>query len=165
MKKKPVPSSPDNAAPSTTERRSPTESSPQLSPPLAPDKGIKTIKHADTNAVHKTNSKPFTIVAIGASAGGLEAVTQLLENLTADTGMAFIYVQHLSPDHKSLLTSLLSRVTEMKVQEIDDMEKMVPNNVYVIPYNKEIEVMDGHIQLLPRPQNKSSNLSSSFVTT
>ncbi|HSN61178.1 MAG TPA: CheR family methyltransferase, partial [Ferruginibacter sp.] len=84
---------------------------------------------------------------------------QLLQNLPANTGMAYIYVQHLSPDHKSLLTSILSKVTAMKVQEIDDMEKIEPDNLYIIPSNKEIEVIDGHIQLLPRPQNKSSNLS------
>ena len=108
---------------------------------------------------HKETLEPFTVVAIGASAGGLEAITQLLKNLSPTTGMAYIYVQHLSPDHKSMLTPILSKVTSMKVQDIDDMEKMVPNNVYVIPYDKEIEVTDGHIQLLPRPSNKKSNLS------
>ena len=56
-------------------------------------------------------SHGFPIVAIGASAGGLEAVTELLQNLSPTTGMAFIYVQHLSPDHKSILPSLLSKVT------------------------------------------------------
>ena len=101
----------------------------------------------------------FTVVAVGASAGGLEAVSQFLQNLSPDTGMSYIYVQHLSPDHESLLVPLLSKKTEMKVQDIDNMEKIVPNNVYVIPYNKEIEVIDGHIQLIPRPKNKSSNLS------
>jgi two-component system, chemotaxis family, CheB/CheR fusion protein len=101
----------------------------------------------------------FTVVAIGASAGGLEAITQLLQNLSPNTGMAYIYVQHLSPDHKSLLTPLLSKVTEMKVQDVEDMDKMRPDNVYVIPYNKEIEVIDGHIQLLPRLKNRTSNLS------
>src|SRR5665647_1163276 len=75
---------------------------------------------------------PFTVVAIGASAGGLEAITELLQNLSPDTGMAFIYVQHLSPDHKSLLTPLLSKVTKMKVQDIEDMDRMQPDNVYVI---------------------------------
>jgi two-component system CheB/CheR fusion protein len=103
--------------------------------------------------------KSFTVVAIGASAGGLEAVTQLLKNLSPTTGMAFIYVQHLSPDHKSLLDVLLSKVTEMEVQVIDDMEKMEPNNVYVIPNNKEIEVTDGHIKLVPRPKKRTSNFS------
>ena len=101
----------------------------------------------------------FTVVAIGASAGGLEAITLLLKNLSPTTGMAFIYVQHLSPDHKSILPSLLSKTTQMEVQDIDDMEKIKPNNVYVIPYNKEIEVVDGHIKLIPRPKNRTSNLS------
>ncbi len=101
----------------------------------------------------------FTVVAIGASAGGLEAVTQLLQNLSPVTGMAYIYVQHLSPDHKSMLKSILSKITTMPVQEIDDMEKIEPNNVYVIPHDKEIEVVDGHIKLLPRPATRTSNLS------
>jgi len=92
----------------------------------------------------------FTVVAIGASAGGLEAITELLQNLSPTTGMAFIYVQHLSPDHKSMLTSILSKTTKMPVQDIDNMENLVPNNVYIIPYNKGIEVIDGHIKLIPR---------------
>lgn len=117
-------------------------------------KGTASLPKKSKNAVN-----PFPVVAIGASAGGLEAITELLKNLSPTTGMAFIYVQHLSPDHKSLLPELLSKLTPMKVQEIDDMEKMEPDNVYVIPYNKEIEVVDGHIQLLPRNKTKSSNLS------
>ncbi|WP_081897836.1 CheR family methyltransferase [Flavobacterium sp. 83] len=112
---------------------------------LSPDKEIK--------------KKSFTVVAIGASAGGLEAFSVLLKNLPIDTGMAYIYVQHLSPDHKSLLTSILSKITKMKVQEIDNMEKMEPNNVYVIPPNKVIEVIDGHIRLLPRIKNNIPNLT------
>ena len=106
--------------------------------------------------LHAKNSEsPFTIVAIGASVGGLEAVSRLLKKIAPDTGMAFIYVQHLSPDHKSLLAPILSKVTEMKVQEIENMEHIFPNNVYVVPTNKIIQVTDGHIKLLPRPQNSS----------
>lgn len=102
-----------------------------------------------------SNEKSFTVVAIGASVGGLDAMGTLLKNLPDDTGMAFIYVQHLNPDHKSLLSSILSKTTKMKVQEIENMEHMAPNNVYVIPYNKIIQVINGHIILLPRPQNSS----------
>lgn len=93
---------------------------------------------------------PFTVVAIGASMGGLKAVSALLKALPADTGMAYIYVQHLSPDHKSNLPSILAKVTKMKVEEIDDMELMKPNHVFVIPHNKGIKVTDGHIKLIPR---------------
>lgn len=97
----------------------------------------------------------FPVVAIGASAGGLEAMMELLAYLPSDTGMAFIYVQHLSPDHKSMLTEILSKKTKMKVQEIDDMDRIEPNNVFVIPYNKGIEVTDGHIQLIPRSESST----------
>jgi two-component system, chemotaxis family, CheB/CheR fusion protein len=67
--------------------------------------------------------------------------------------MAYIIVQHLSKDHKSYLTSILAKTTKMKVQEIDDMELMKPDNVYVIPYNKGIKVTDGHIKLIPRSKD------------
>ncbi len=98
---------------------------------------------------NKSKIEPFPVVAIGASAGGLEAMTALLKVLPPNTGMAYIYVQHLSPDHKSLLTSILSKITKMKVQEVEDMDHMEPNNVYIIPPNKGIEVTNGHIRLLP----------------
>ncbi|MDB5273655.1 MAG: domain S-box protein [Chitinophagaceae bacterium] len=111
--------------------------------------------------LHKfKNKKPiFPIVAIGSSTGGLDAMSQLLKNLSANTGMAFIYVQHLSPDHKSILTSILAKLTKMKVQQIENMEQMEPNNVYVIPHDKAIKVTDGHIQLLSRRKNSSTDLS------
>jgi two-component system, chemotaxis family, CheB/CheR fusion protein len=98
------------------------------------------------------------IVAIGASAGGLEAVTELLTNLTPDTGMAFIYVAHLSPDHKSLLTSLLAKATTMKVQEVSDKILMEPNSFYIIPPDKEMTVLDGHIQLTDRNRQRVVHL-------
>lgn len=98
----------------------------------------------------KYKDKSFPIVAIGTSTGWLEAASQLLQNIPTHTGMAFIYVQHLSPDHKSFLTSILARYTKMEVHEIENMVRMKPDNVYVIPYNKGIEVTDGHIQLTPR---------------
>ena len=119
---------------------------------------VPAIKKKKAPLKKNIKDKSFPVVAIGASAGGLEAMSILLKNLPADTGMAFIYVQHLSPDHKSLLTSLLSKVTKMKVQEIENMEHIIPNNVYVIPYNKGIEVIDGHIQLLPRTTNLSIDI-------
>ena len=110
----------------------------------------------ETSAIADVKENSFPVVAIGASAGGLEAMMELLKYLPADTGMAFIYVQHLSPDHKSMLTEILSKKTSMIVQEIDDMDKIVPDNVFVIPYNKGIEVTDGHIKLIPRSENSAA---------
>ncbi len=120
-------------------------------------KSVRTVKNKNLSFKKEGKENSFPVVAIGASAGGLEAVTQLFQNLSPDTGMAFIYVQHLSPDHKSILTQLLTKTTKMKVQEIEEMDKMEPNNVYVMPYNKGIEVTDGHIQLVPRSNNASAN--------
>lgn len=95
-------------------------------------------------------AESFPVVAIGASVGGLDAMSELLKNLPSDTGMAYIYVQHLNPDHKSILSSILGKFTKMKVQVIENMEHMVPDNVYVIPHDKGIAVTNGHIQLIPR---------------
>jgi len=111
---------------------------------------IKKIASIKSPVGNKIQESTFPVVAIGASAGGLEAMIELLINLPQDTGMAFIYVQHLSPNHKSKLCEILSKSTEMTVQEIDDMDKIKPNNVFVIPYNKGIAVTDGHIHLIPR---------------
>jgi two-component system CheB/CheR fusion protein len=134
---------------------------------VSPSKEIVKEKTA-INAIHeKAIEEPhssFTVVAIGASAGGLEAITQLLQNISPTTGMAFIYVQHLSPDHESILSSLLSRATTMKVQDVENMDKMEPNNVYVIPYNKEIKVTDGHIQLLPRHKTYTLTIDVLFTS-
>ncbi|TCD00252.1 PAS domain S-box protein [Pedobacter frigidisoli] len=113
-----------------------------------------THKKSSVENVVKENS--FPVVAIGASAGGLEAITELLKNLPSDTGMSFIYVQHLSPDHKSMLTEILSKHTKMKVQEIDQMDKIEPDSVFIIPHDKGIEVTDGHIKLIPRAENSSA---------
>ncbi len=111
------------------------------------------VQKKQSDAPYKVQKKSFPVVAIGASTGGLEAVSALLKNLSDDTGMAYIIVQHLNKDHKSYLTSILSKITKMDVQEIDDMELIKPNNVYVIPYNKGITVMDGHIKLIPRSKD------------
>lgn len=106
----------------------------------------------------RKSSTPFPIVAIGASAGGLEAITQLLQYLPADTGMVFVYVQHLSPDHKSILTALLAKATLMKVQEVKNRMRLEPNNLYIIPPDKEMSVHDGHFKLIPRAKEKALNL-------
>ncbi|WP_373522391.1 CheR family methyltransferase [Aquiflexum sp.] len=100
----------------------------------------------------------FPIVAIGASAGGLEAISELLRNLSPNTGMAFIYVQHLKADHKSMLAPLLSKLTSMEVKEVEDKELISPNCFYIIPPDKEISAQNGHIFLKPRPESPKFNL-------
>jgi two-component system CheB/CheR fusion protein len=95
-------------------------------------------------------SSPFPVVGVGASAGGLEAFTQMLGALPADTGMAFVLVQHLAPRHASLLTEILARATTMPVTEAQDETRVEPNRVYVIPPDHDIVISRGFLQLRPR---------------
>ena len=84
--------------------------------------------------------EPFAVVAAGASAGGLEAFTELLRCLPADTGMAFVFIQHLAPGHESMLPQLLSRESAMPVSQVEDGTVLAPNHVYVIPPNAAMTV-------------------------
>ena len=84
--------------------------------------------------------QPFAVVAAGASAGGLEAFTELLRCLPADTGMAFVFIQHLAPGHESMLPQLLSRESAMPVSQVEDGTVLAPNHVYVIPPNAAMTI-------------------------
>ena len=89
----------------------------------------------------------FPIVGVGASAGGLEAFTQLLKALPSRTGMAYVLVQHLDPTHESALTELLARATEMPVRQVTDAMPVEPNRVYVIPPNVDMVISQGILRL------------------
>lgn len=102
--------------------------------------------------------EPSLIVAIGASAGGIEAITDLLKNLSSNTGMAYFYLQHLDPTHESMLVPILERVTTMVVQEAADGIKIAPNRIYVLPPNKLMVIKDGTIKLEPRKAKPAINL-------
>jgi two-component system CheB/CheR fusion protein len=99
----------------------------------------------------------FPIVGVGASAGGLEAFSELLAALPADTGMAFVLVSHLSPNHQSMLSEILGRRTRLPVLEVSDEPEVLPNHVYVIPPNRNMTLKDGHLTLAPRVKTSSAN--------
>ena len=94
----------------------------------------------------------FPVVGIGASAGGLEAIRQLLSHLPENPGMAFVVVQHLDPTHESRLTDLLSKTTAMNVVEATQGLKVEPNNVYVIAPNTNITINDSVLELSVRSE-------------
>src|SRR5436190_1458071 len=94
--------------------------------------------------------KDFPIVAIGASAGGIEAISKLLENISPDLGMSYVIIQHLAPDHESILPELLERKTSMPVHQVKDGMEVKADNVYVIPPNTYMSITDGHLRLSPR---------------
>lgn len=93
---------------------------------------------------------PFPIVAIAASAGGLEAITELLNSLPSKSGMAFIVVQHLNPDHESLLSEILTKKTSLAVMQIQGDVEVEQDHVYLIAPNTTITVVDNMIRVAPR---------------
>ncbi len=96
----------------------------------------------------------FYIVGIGASAGGLEALEKFFGNMPADSGLAFVVVQHLSPDYKSLMAELLSKHTQMPVYEVQDGMSVEPNNIYLIPRKKTMTIFHGKLHLTDRGQEQ-----------
>ncbi len=113
----------------------------------APSSGEQTV------AVHETikdKTVSFPIVGIGASAGGLAAFESFFSGMPvdADPGMAFVLVQHLAPDHKSILTDLIQRYTRMQVFEVEDGMVVRPNCTYIIPPNRDMAFLGGALQLL-----------------
>ncbi|MEI8204311.1 MAG: chemotaxis protein CheB [Bacteroidota bacterium] len=102
------------------------------------------------NTVRESNnlkSEDFPIVGIGASAGGLEALEQFFVNMPKDSGMAFVVIQHLDPNHVGIMPELLQRTTQMKVEQAGDHMKMQANHVYVIPPNKSMSILNRYLYL------------------
>ena len=95
-------------------------------------------------------AQPFTVVGFGASAGGLEAFTDVLHALPSNLGMALVFVQHLDPNHDSVLTDLLSRSTRMPVHLVTEGISLQPNEIYVIPPNTDLVARDGALHLKAR---------------
>jgi two-component system CheB/CheR fusion protein len=107
------------------------------------------------NGEHNTFSY---YVGIGASAGGLEAIELLFKNMPAETGMTFIIIQHLSPNHKSMMVDLLSRHTEMPVKQAEDGLITQPNHIYLIPPNHNLKIFKGAL-LVTEQSRGDGNLS------
>lgn len=92
----------------------------------------------------------FPVIGIGASAGGLSALEQFFSGMSASTnpGMAFVVIQHLAPDHKSILGELIQHYTRMQVLDVEDGMPVQPNCVYIIPPNRDMALMNGSLHLL-----------------
>lgn len=98
------------------------------------------IKHRKMNDVR-------LVVGIGASAGGLEALQQFFLKLPANSNIAFVIVQHLSPDYKSLMAEILGKYTPMQVVQAEHLQEVAPNRVYLIPPKKNLTIKAGHLLL------------------
>jgi two-component system CheB/CheR fusion protein len=100
-------------------------------------------------------SSEFPIVGVGASAGGLEAFSQLLEALPRNPGFAMVLVQHLAPQHESALPLLLSVRTNLEVVQVKEAMRVERNHVYIIPPNVQMRIEDNELHLMPRPTDRS----------
>jgi two-component system, chemotaxis family, CheB/CheR fusion protein len=102
------------------------------------------------NASKTITNQNFLVVGIGASAGGLEALKKLFENLPETTGLAFIVIQHLAENQESMLPEILARFTKMNVQQATEDMSVMPNHVYVVPPGKTMTFEDYKLKLQPR---------------
>jgi len=108
------------------------------------------------------NDTRFPIVGIGASAGGLEALEQLLANIPNNSGMAYVVIQHLDPTQKGMLPELLQRISKMSVKQVKDRMKVQPNCVYVIPPNKSMSILRGSLYLFEPIEARGLRLPIDF---
>ena len=106
----------------------------------------------------------FPIVGIGASAGGLAAFEAFFSGMPADSdpGMAFVLVQHLAPDHKSILTDLIGRYTRMEAFEVEDGMVVRKNCAYIIPPNRDMAFINGTLQLMEPSEPRGRRLPIDF---
>ncbi|EKO39878.1 MAG: PAS domain S-box [Solidesulfovibrio magneticus str. Maddingley MBC34] len=130
-----------------------------LSPASAP-----ALAQAIENTSPADPASAFPIVGIGASAGGLAAFEAFFSGMPAETdpGMAFVLVQHLAPDHESLLTELIRRYTRMQVFEVTDGMVVQPNCAYIIPPKHDMAFLGGRLQLLPPSAARGLRLPIDF---
>jgi two-component system CheB/CheR fusion protein len=109
------------------------------------------------------DAKTFSLVAIGASAGGLEACKALIVELPPSPGMAFILVMHLDPTHESMIVELLSGQTSLKVLQASEGEVVEPNHFYVIPPGADLSVEDGRLHVSPPRERHGARLPFDFL--
>ncbi len=105
---------------------------------------------------------PFPIVGIGASAGGLETLNAFFSIMPPDSNMAFVVIQHLSPEHKSIMASLVDKHTRMNVCQIEDSTNIEPNHVYLNPPGKNVAIFNRRLHLLEPVKTGTINMPVDF---
>jgi two-component system, chemotaxis family, CheB/CheR fusion protein len=110
--------------------------------------GVPTQGNYGISEPGESSAHVFSIVGIGASAGGLEALEKFFVNVPKDSGLAFVVVQHLDPTRKGMLPELLQRATNMRVFQIKDQMPIEADCVYIIPPNKDLSVLHGKFHLM-----------------
>src|SRR5258706_2785645 len=144
-------------------KRPPANGRPAMTPSTDP-LGSVAAPQAPTGEAQRHNQR--LIVGVGASAGGFEAFRQFLDHVPTDSGMAFVFVQHLDPTHKSLLVELLaSHAKPIAVVEAEDGLAVEPNRVYVIPPDATLTIEDGELRVvMPSPALLHRRPIATFLT-
>ena len=119
-------------------------------------------RDSDARSGPHRDSKDFPIVGIGASAGGLAALKQLLDALPKDPGIAVVIIQHLDPTRKSLMPELLSSHTSMRMCEVADSPRVLPNTVYMIPPGKYLSIARGELKLSEPEHPRGARMAIDF---
>jgi two-component system, chemotaxis family, CheB/CheR fusion protein len=136
----------------------------QISKKPEPKQEVSALVEAPETVPAQASALSFPIVGIGASAGGLAAFEAFFSGMPAesDPGMAFVLVQHLAPDHKSLLTEIIRRYTRMQVFEVEDGMEVQPNCAYIIPPNRDMAFLGGRLQLIEPVAPRGQRLPIDF---
>ncbi len=119
-------------------------------------------KPQENNSTQQKPDSELFVVGIGASAGGLSALEELFSNLSTNTGAAYVVIQHLSPDFKSLMKELLERRTSMPVYRVIEGMKLQPNSVYLIPPGQNLALDKNVLRLEDRKKDKNKKHELNF---
>ena len=111
------------------------------------------------------NSNNYLTVAIGSSAGGLNALTEFFGAMPAQPDIVFVIVCHLHREHRSNLATILSRIARMPVIRVDQNTQVAPGNIYVIPENRYLVIRDGRLILMPREEGMINRAVDVFFTS
>ncbi len=112
----------------------------------------------ENNGREAEDREPLLVVGIGASAGGLEALQRLFDAMPTNSGMAFVVIQHLSPDFHSMMDELLGRHTAMKICSVTDTAPIERDTVYLLTPGKQMVAANGHLQCYDRPSGPGVNM-------
>jgi two-component system CheB/CheR fusion protein len=127
--------------------------------PKHPDHMEETMAEEVDGVVPSYGYQTLPVVGLGGSAGAIEALKVFFRAVPADTGMAFVVVLHLSPDHDSMLADVLQRETPMTVTKVTTTEPLEPNRVYVIPPRQGLKTLDGHLRLFDLPNVRTRHVA------
>ncbi|HKO97798.1 MAG TPA: CheR family methyltransferase [Pyrinomonadaceae bacterium] len=122
--------------------------------------------HEPAETQSRNSERDFLVVGVGASAGGIQALKSFFSRVPKDSGMAYVVILHMSPQHESKLAEILQTASEIPVRQVTERIKIEPDHVYVIPPNRTLGMTDGHLALfeIKGPESRRSPIDIFFTT-